>query len=392
MGKLDLGNAADFAKATLSSAADILGDLTGRNPAEWDILEGSYNGVLFHIFKSKSNYQAGLSQISETSGRRKVKYRFPYKNGQTTDDLGAKPETFDFEILLHGSSYLTGYKQLLAELAKPTPGDLVHPIRGKIRVVPEDVQTTYSSDSRKAVALRVSFIEHSFTVGAFREFDDSTVKGALAKALEAFAKIEAAILNVQGAGIFVNNLVTKISSALGLYSTGYSLSLTRMNRTFNLGSSADIPTLLPVNNGGTSDGTFPVVTSPSDPFASVPLSEEAEAALTAEEVTQEVNKLRSDLEAVLVDMETGDGSLVLYDDILALKETAILLQDVLEKGLASSQSRIVQYTTPRLMSIREVAFANGISVDLVGDIEVLNPALLSVNFIPTGTILKVPKS
>lgn len=392
----DLNNPLDFAKATLSSVAGIVSDFAGRDPSQWDILEGSYNGVLFHVFQSKEVYSGALSQVADSGGRRKVKYQFPYRDGQTTDDLGAKPESFEMDVLIHGTRYMQGFNKLLKELQKPTPGDLIHPVRGSLKVVPEEWTITHSSTTRQAVALRLVFVEHNFSVGEFRTIDDKSVKGALVRALEAFARIERAILNVQGAIIFVNNIKTKIAAALEAYKLGYGDSLSRMNRTFNKGTSVDIPTLLPSNQGGVSDGgNFPTVASPGDPFADVPetvSTSETTAAQAVAEITKEVNQLRKDVELIIEDMSQGEGSLEFYDDIIALKETAVFLQDVLEKGIASSQSRIVEYVTPRIMSLREVAFENGIPVDRTDELDLLNPSLLSINYIAKGTSLKVPVS
>ncbi len=98
------------------------------------------------------------------------------------------------------------------------------------------------------------------------------------------------------------------------------------------------------------------------------------------------------LGAVIASIDANGGSLELFDTNLDLKQTAVQMQDVLEKGIASSQAQIIDYTTPQEMSIREVAFANGLSVQRVQDIDLLNPDLLSVNFIAKGTQVKVPVS
>lgn len=403
---LDLGSAADFATATLSDLAGIgnlLNSLTGRDPSEWDIQESSYNGVKFHIFVSKEDWQGAVAGVTDTAGRRKAKYSFPYKDGQTTDDLGRKGEGFDFDVLIHGPKYMKGYQKLLAELDKPTPGDLIHPIRGNIRCVPLDWVTTHSSEKRMAVALRITFTEHNFSVGAFKEFKDKSVKGALTSALEVFQDIQNLITNVQGAVQFATEIVNAVVAAAESFQAGYAALLGGMNQTFNAGgSTADIPTLLPVNNGGTgapgSGANFPTVAGPTDPYANVPaelVSQTAANALAIQQIIKDMNNLRKEIEALIALIESGAGgrgSLFLHDDIQNLKKAAVLMQDVLDKGIASSQSQIIEYRVPRIMSIREVAFANGISVDLVNEIDLLNPGLLSVNLIAKDTVVKVPIS
>lgn len=402
MSRFDLNDARDFQALTLGSVAGVLQTLSllGRDPSKWDILEGSYNGVLFHVFQSKSAYQAGLSQISDTGGRRKVKYQYPYKDGQTTDDLGRLPESFEIEVLIHGNRYMQGFSALLRELNKPTPGDLVHPVRGKIRCVPENYQVTHSSDSRKAVAMRITFIEHNFTIGDIRDFKDTSVKGALSRALEIFAQVNNIITNITGAVLFAKSLRNQIVQGLTDYRNRFGTTLANMNLTFNNRGSADIPGLLPVNQGGTRnpDGTaasttFTTVLSPSDKFAQIPISEETGTALAVSKITKDVVQLRIDLETqinLIKNGAQGQGALEFYDDILTLKNTAILMQDALEKGIASSRAQIVDFAVPRLMTLREVCFEIGISVERVVELDLLNPDLESTNFLPRDLIIKVP--
>lgn len=406
MGRFDLNDAADFARLTGSGPASVLLDLTGRDPSQWDILEGSYNGVLFHIFQSKEAYQGALSQVSEQGGRRKVEYAFPYQDGQTTDDLGRRAESITLDIVIHGNRYLQGFTRLMKELQKPTPGVLVHPIRGDITCGMKDYQITHTSAQRKAVAIQLTMIEHNFTIGEFGRLGslkDSTFKGAIAKALAIFAEFDRAIANTQGAVFFAQSLKNKIVAALEDVKTGAAGLLAQMNQAFNSGSSADLPTLLPVNEGGTGTGgsagaTFTTVTSPNDPFASVPqsvVSSSTSQAIAATQITKDVNTLRASIAAVIADISSGgggQGALLMYDEILELKRSAVLLQDALEKGIASSQARIVEYVTPRVMSLREVAFANGLDVDKVLELDLLNPSLLSTNHIEAGTTLQVPVS
>ncbi len=280
MSRFDLSNAADFARLTGGTLGQLVSDFAGRDPGEWQLLEGSYNGILFHVFQSKSDYQAALPRITDTGGRRKVKYSFPYKDGQTTDDLGRKPQGFEAEILIHGERYMNGVIRLMAEFNKPTPGEFVHPVMGKMTVAVEDIQISHSSDTRRAALLKVTFTEHNFSVGDLGLVKDPSVKGALAQALDAFQKIESAILQVEGAVSFARTIKNQIKQALDEYKFQFGVTLTAMNGIFNPGSSTDIPSLLPVNEGGTrnSDGTledplFVSARSVSDPFNEVPVAD-----------------------------------------------------------------------------------------------------------------------
>lgn len=401
MSKFDLNNGADFARVTLSDTENILAQFyPGQSPNAWSILEGSYNGILFHVFQSSSEYQAGLGSIQDAGGRRKVKYSFPYRDGQTTDDLGRKPYSYSMDLIIHGIRYMKGLGALLLEFNKPTPGILVHPVMGKIEVAIEDWTITHSSESRNAAALHVVFTEHNFTIGSISDSGQSaTLKSALSKAINGFQKIQSAIIAVQGAVAFSQQLKNTISDSLERFQSNFASILSSINVSFNKAGSTDIPTLLPVNEGGLREpngslasDTFPV----AGPLSDVPttqLTSTTVAAVAATEITKQVVAERVRVASTIqLMLSQGEGSLPLHDAILSLRETLILMQDALEAGVASSQAQIVQYVVPRLMSLREIAFENGLPVGRYGEIAILNPSLESVNYVPKGTSLQVPIS
>ena len=403
MSRFDLSSPADFSRITQQSLGQISQLIDGRDPAEWDLLEGSYNGVIFHVFRSKVDWQGALSRIQDTGGRRKVKYQYPYRDGQTTDDLGRKPGSFQMEILIHGIRYMQGFRALMAEFDKPTPGILIHPVRGQITVGVEDFQIAHTNDQRKAVALNVTFIEHNFTVGNIRDLKDTSVKSKLAAALEIFKKIDATINKIEATTLFVRGVKNQLKALLEAYKTSNGQVLTTMNVAFNLGAgSNDIPALLPVNEGGTRDSNgivttndFLVVRSVSDPFNNLPvslLSQTTQQALAATQIQKQIESVRNQAADLIEALIDNGGALEFYDDIIELRASVNQVQDVFESGVASSNAQVIDYVTPRLMSLREVAFANGIPVERVQEIDILNPSLLSTNFVPKGTSLKVPVS
>jgi prophage DNA circulation protein len=417
MGNFDLNTQLGFAQATAGNAATVaaqLGTLTGQNPSNWDIVEGSYKStnpttknkppVLFHIFKSNSPYQAGLPKISDSGGRRKIKYVFPYQDGQTTDDTGRKPQTFQLEIMIFGTNYKIGLNNLLNELNQPYPGTLRHPVRGDIQCVMEDYELSHMAENRSAVLIRLTMIEHNFSLGNFsQQFpqNQSTVKSALAGALTFIAKIQAVATYISNAEAFATSLKQELTSYVNQFQAGFTLLLQQINQAFNNSTSSDIPSLLPVNLGGTAttSTTFNTLVSPSDPFQNAPINSSQDSAtpVSTQQAINNVNALRDQANALIQNLESqtitypNDGALYFYDQILAIKQSMNAMQSALELGIQSSQSTIVNYVTPRLMSIREVAFANGLSLDAVIDIEQLNQQqLLSVNYIAKGTTIQVP--
>jgi ubiquinone biosynthesis protein UbiJ len=266
-------------------------------------------------------------------------------------------------------------------------------VRGPLTVVPEDWQLTHVHESRRAVQLSITFSEHNFTVGETADTKDSSVKSALTKALEAIQSIENAILQVTGAISFGQQFVSKVTGLLSNFKANYAKFLGNSNARFNGGSASDIPALLPVNQGGslnTDTGEFE-----TDKFqtAALALNATATVALEIEQLKKDVNALRSQLADILAELKgasNGRGALEFHQNILELREAGIRAQEVLEKGIQASQPRLINYVVPRLMSIREVAFLNGLPLEDIDTIDKLNPEIGSVNFLPKGTKLRVP--
>lgn len=468
----DLGTVAGFNQLT-SGAVSGLAAAFGVNPADWDIREATYTGggafgppqtVKFHVFKNSAPFNdptastpwnGALTQIADTGGRRKVKYQFPYRDGQTTDDLGRRPESFELDILIFGDNYMDCFNSLIRQFNDPSPGYLVHPVRGVIRCGVDTYTLTHSSDKRKAMGIRVVFIEHTYDISNPEDISSSllnSIKGALGDAMKVFAIIDAGINKINQALAFSAGVKALLNSYMAIQSTQSADVLSQMNAAFNSkGGSADIPGLLPVNVGGsgqtfvppsvivspesvlslgkgldastfsklkTSFGgvvpnlvtviptasttssnakakTFQIAASINDPFNSVPvtaLSKPTAIALAVAALTKKVQAMTRQTAALITAIEANGGALELFDTIISLRQQIVLIQNVLRAGVASSKSKLKTYVVPRTMSLREVCFINGIALSRIQDIDQLNPTLLSVNNIDPGTKIMVPSA
>lgn len=461
---IDIGTAAGFSQLTQSSLTD-LGKLFGFDPNEWNIQESSYKGgsslatsVKFHVFTNTAPFNnpfdstpwnGAVPRVSDSGGRRKVKYKYPYVDGQTTDDLGRKPESFEVEILIFGDNYLDCYNKLIAQFNDPVPGVLVHPVRGEIICGADEWTLTHQFDQRKAMGIHVVFAEHNFGIGSISALStQSTLKSALSGALKVFGVVDTAINKVVGAQLLVKGVRSVVSSYMALFKTNAADVLTKLNVSFNKNSgSTDIPSLLPVNLGGVSlppqstatnssssvsslaigggvavgaidslsaafggalppittsaplpnvsSQNFPLVSSINDPFNSTPvqqLQSPTTQALSTTQLTKEVSDLTGQVGAIISVIESNGGSLELFDTILSLRQSIVDIQAVLVAGVAASRAALSVYVTPRLMSIREVCFLNGLTLDRGSDVLALNPSLESVNFIQANTQLMLPSS
>lgn len=255
MSKLDFNKPADFAIATLSATNELL-QMFMRDRAVWAISEGTYRGgrknartINFHVFRKKSDYQAGLSHISDQGGRRAPEFSFPYKDGHTTDDLGAKGERFEAEIVLHGPYYKVGMGRLLKEFNDPIPGYLEHPVRGSVRAKAVDWSMDHTHDAKSAVLMRVHFTTHDFD----SIFDDTTLiktpKSALQKVIGALNKVAAAIAAVKQIVGAVTSLVENIKQKIQQFYTAYQSLAADAASAFGL-SGNDVAAVLPINQGG----------------------------------------------------------------------------------------------------------------------------------------------
>lgn len=413
----NLNNQVDFARATLSVAANpilqaatVLDALRGKN--KWQIDEAAYIATTnekdlannppnrFHVFR-KSDFNAGLKTATVEGGQRRSIFKFPYVDGWTSDGMGLDGDTHTYECIFHGPNYLVGWNQLLKQLRDPRTGTLTHPAFGKIQAVPKSWRITMQSDTRFALIATLTFIEQNFSISEITQVTpDKSVKGALSKALAATAAFSNAITKVQATVSVINTVKSDIQAAITQLQTGFRGNLLKLNLTFNNSGSIDIPGAMPVQSGGLTDAqgnaiadSVSTITSPNDPFqgtlATGPELSQS-APLTTTQAVDLANQYRDSLNLLLNKYADNGLDLEMYDDILALRTTAILIQEIVEAGVQSSQPRVIDYTTPRVMSLREVAFANGLTPDDMAQLDQLNPSLDSVNFIEAGTILQVP--
>lgn len=410
MAQYDLNNPIDFARATNSFGAGLLQQFTARGSKDWLIQEGAYKSgitpshiVVFHVFVSSKDYGGAVSQISDTGGRRKAKFEFPFLDGQLTADMGRMAETFAIEILIHGNNYLSAFNELMTVLNEPVPGKLVHPVRGEITCAMESYELIHQESQRKSVAIRLNMTEHSIEPIQLLKAPDNTAPGLLSKLTTAFKKIEDAINVVQGAVFLVQSTKLTIEAGLRDYQNGYSSVTGKMNATFNPGG--NIPALLPTQGGGLQNNSGAIVSNsttnalaPTDPFASVPLellNAATQQAIAVDHIQNDISASRLSLVeiiSVLSATNNGQGALYFHDQIVSLRETANDLQLAFEAGKQSSQIHIIDYVTPQIMSIREVAYANGITPNDSSQIAVLNPDIESLNYIPKGTTVRVSVS
>lgn len=421
----------------------------GRNKDEWEILEGKYRGgrknaedAYFHIFTKKTDptYQAGVQRVVDQGGRRKAKFAYPYVDGHTTDDLGRRGAEFTVDCVIHGNNYKWGLKKLQKEIDDPIPGELMHPVLGIIPCSIENFSRVHEHSARNAVTLTLHFTEHNFSAEELSFIiAKPTTRSALQETIAMIQRLTAAIAAIkQIAGIaqgVVNtirahyealtatfqDLVADSASAYGVTARDVAavLPLQQGGNLVPRSRVGDNPsTLLTSGVGGTSitDGNFirvsdrfTAIVAPADPFANLPLdllSDVARQAIEQTQLERRVESMREQTSALLKAVDEGieltqsasagllgraaAAVVTLTDARVTALAACDSIAQVLRAGAASGRPQIINYRLQRDMSIREVAFENGLSADDGNDISLLNPFIESVNNIPKDTVLKVP--
>jgi hypothetical protein len=111
--------------------------------------------------------------------------------------------------------------------------------------------------------------------------------------------------------------------------------------------------------------------------------------ITPQQAVFNANQSRTAILAAINEIITNFGNYG-YDLMLQYRGIAVSIQQATEAAIASSQNLVTVYVTPTNMSLRQIAFANGLSPDSQNAIETLNPYLGSVNYVPANTTLIVP--
>ena len=113
--------------------------------------------------------------------------------------------------------------------------------------------------------------------------------------------------------------------------------------------------------------------------------------ITPQQAVFSANQARAAITAAIAEVNTNMGNYG-YDIVVQYRGLATSIQQAVESSLAATQSLVTIYLVQQPMSLRQVAFANGLTADDQNAIEALNPYLASVNYIPAGTQVTVPVS
>ncbi len=128
-----------------------------------------------------------LVDISETTGgRRNILHEYPYKDEPYTEDLGRKAREYTFDAFVIGSDHEDRRRRLLEAIElNATPGTLVHPLFGSIRVIPGPVRHRYDNKESRIEYFQLTFFEAGENRFPDASFDTRQAVGDAASLVQA---------------------------------------------------------------------------------------------------------------------------------------------------------------------------------------------------------------
>jgi hypothetical protein len=396
------------------------------SPGTWTDSKSKLTTVFFAEVRAndKKGTFTAVDQIQDSGHRRLAVYEYPYVDGQKLKDLGRKGETYTFNIKFHGPDYQSKLKEFYNNVYRSNQvGKLQHPvlsaIRGAVDCRLQSFEPIHRAEESNSVTFKATFVEdNSATLDyAVLTKSDKSAATALQNALNRLVQTQA----------FVTQKLTEASALLGLPSAltaamnsrkttlmgSVSGLLGQLGATFATGD--DLLALLSIGAGAaggvtdvnagavverTTIGSDQLVTVPPvfqtglDSNAQTLVNAQTDAFVNANQISPQqavftANQSRSAITDAIAEAEKNLGNEA-YDIVVSYRSLAVTIQETVEACITSSQSRVKVFVTTRAMSLRAIAFANGLNPDRQNDIESLNPYLGSINFVPKGSSITVP--
>lgn len=115
------------------------------------LLDCKFRGVVFDVLATRDHYARAVD-IAE----------YPYVDGGTTEDLGARPVRFSIQAVFFGDDYDDRLKEVLEALNTPGPGELIHPVWGSIgQAQVMSAEIGHEAPAPDACTLSVEFVERA---------------------------------------------------------------------------------------------------------------------------------------------------------------------------------------------------------------------------------------
>lgn len=114
------------------------------------LLDASFRGV-----------PLGVLDESLSADRELAQHGVPYRDGDDVEDMGRKAREFSFTVVVFGTNYEIELQKLLVALDTLGPGELIHPIYGRLDVVSRRWKVSHSADRPDYAQVELQFVERS---------------------------------------------------------------------------------------------------------------------------------------------------------------------------------------------------------------------------------------
>lgn len=356
-----------------------------------------------------------IDSITDGGGRRLAIYEYPYIDGQAVQDLGRKGEKFTMNIKFFGDNYQILFKEFIESVTRSNQkGTLNHPVRGSFTCRFLEWEFVHRGDEWNAVTIKATWIEdNTDQINNLNIFD--SVNALLRRGLSVLSSVSSTITTALSAAVALkslpsqleNNLFASLKSTISLCSQ----LLGKLAATYS--SDAQFKSLFAhakssgsaLNvNSGTVGATSGVPSGNLPPVYQVGFSQSDQASIdsnisdftnssqiTPQQAVYLCNQARKTISAAitLAELLLGNDA---FSIILQYRILANQMQSTTQGAVTNAQAQVKVYTVPFAMSLRTVAYLNGLVVDRITDIDALNPFLGSLNYVLPGTLLTIPAS
>lgn len=114
------------------------------------LLDASFRGVPMEV-----------QDESLAADRELAQHGVPYRDGDDVEDMGRKAREFSFTVVMFGANYEIELQKLLAALDTPGPGELIHPIYGRVDVLTRRWKVGHSADRPDYAQVELLFVERT---------------------------------------------------------------------------------------------------------------------------------------------------------------------------------------------------------------------------------------
>lgn len=392
---------------------------------EWiNLTDGSYKGFTFHVAIPTAANPQGIGSEEVELERRIQQIDRPLVDGAKISDFGRKSEVYTAEIYFHGPNYQQQYKAFLAVISDGVPGPLTLPTE------PKTVQAAFWKLSRRADAsggnlkvVRVTWVEHNDqVVGSLNQKSidstksdlDSKISTAKSKLqdnifLTAVRGFESGLSTVRRASNMVLTLTDGVRNRIKQLDANVSGTLNLLKQTTDeiysvFGKAKDTSASLQATaqtakvpaaarfdsttGQRIADFTEPDTVAPAvDPLQKPPISPQIDVPQSNVDTNQGVQifvqkavaQMKADRDELL-----SNSSGRISDVASALTAVMNSLEDF---GGTIQTPSVNLVVVPREMTLMEVLFLNGVSLDNLNLIHQSNTHIDDPLVVPAGTVV-----